>query len=268
MQPADLKWKYLDKIIASKAEVILKDIMPIPKGEVSILAAKGGVGKSFLSIQLAMQYANRHNKKAGLWLSEDSESQVKFRADLISKRLGILFPIDGVATITVDPQPFLIKNEHRMFVPNYEALDTFIEWATMTGVEFLIIDPLINFYGGDENDNVQARAFMSPFVKWAHSTGITILFVHHSAKGSTGARGAADFVNGVKCVYTIALPTDEKDEVDMDMAKAGFRTIEIIKDNLYMSEYLPEDGASTIKVMPSKKQEHKVEEVVYDMPKL
>lgn len=262
MQPSNLKWQWLNNIKAQEAMPIIPQVLPIPKSEVSILAAPGGVGKSFLSIRLAMEYANTHDGIAGLWLSEDAEAQVKFRQELISKRFGIKEPINKIATITVDPEPFLIRNGFGIFEPNYEALEKFTQWAAALNVTFLVIDPIINFFGGNENDNVQARAFMAPFVKWAHGTGITILFIHHSSKAGAGARGASDFVNGVKCVYTLDYPRDEDGNILPIDAKEGRRELQIIKDNLYMAKYLDEDGKKTLQVMPAK--EIQVEEIPYE----
>ncbi len=260
-----IKWKWIEDLDTKKAEALLTDIMPIPKSEVSILAAAGGVGKSFLSIQMALEYSNRHQGNVGLWLSEDSEAQVGFRRKVLKEKLGIKDKSKRIATITIDPEPFIKRNSYGAYTPNYEVLEKFIEWAAALNIKFLIIDPIINFFGGNENDSSQARMFTAPFVKWAHETGITILFIHHSAKGGTGPRGSSDFQNGVKCVYGMDVPRDNDGEINKHRMNLGFRQIKLIKDNMHMAEYLDEDNTNELRVMPEKKKTQ-TQEGTYDMP--
>ncbi len=256
----NLKWKWINELNPQKAEAILKDVMPIPKGEVSILAAPGGVGKSFLSIQMAMHYTTQHKGKAGLWLSEDAEGQVAFRRKMLMEKLEIKDVYNSIATITIDPEPFIKRNSYGAYTPNYDVLEKFIEWASILNIEFLVIDPIINFFGGNENDSSQARMFTAPFVKWAHETGITILFIHHSAKGGSGPRGSSDFQNGVKCVYGMDVPRDKDGEIDKHSMNLGYRTVKLLKDNMFMAEHLNDDNEKVIKVLPGKNNPLEVED--------
>ncbi len=259
-----LKWKWMENLGTQKTKVVLKDVMPIPENEVSILAAPGGVGKSFLAIQMAMKYVESHYGNAGLWLSEDAENQVGFRHKMLQTKLGISSTEKRIATISTDPEPFLKRNSYGAYVPNYEALEVFIEWAAALNIRFLVIDPIINFFGGNENDASQARMFTAPFVKWAHEMKITILLIHHSAKGKSGPRGSSDFQNGVKAVYTMDVPRVDGDTIDEIDMRRGIRILRLVKDNTYMAEYL-EDNQKSIRVMPEKEIKP-VQEEIYDMP--
>ena len=65
-------------------EFILKEFLPIPRKAVTLLSAKGGAGKSWLVLQLALRFLNENsNKKVFAWLSEDPLFATKKRAEKI-----------------------------------------------------------------------------------------------------------------------------------------------------------------------------------------
>ena len=49
----------------------------------------------------------------------------------------------------------------------------------------LILDPLINAYGADENANEDAAQFMADWGGWARDTSCAVLILHHPAKGDS-----------------------------------------------------------------------------------
>ena len=78
-----------DKVENKEIEFILKDFLPIPKKAVTLLSAKGGAGKSWLVLQLALKYINQTNKKVFAWLSEDPLFATKKRAEKIINEILI-----------------------------------------------------------------------------------------------------------------------------------------------------------------------------------
>jgi replicative DNA helicase len=101
---------------------------------------------------------------------------------------------------------------------------------TLRDFDFIILDPLIAFYGGDENNNSQAREFMNLLAEWADKEDKAILVVHHNNKSVTGGiRGASAFVDAVRLQYELL--TNENNKENTELLPAGHRTIKIVKDN-------------------------------------
>jgi replicative DNA helicase len=107
--------------------------------------------------------------------------------------------------------------------------------AELKDYDLVVLDPLLAFYGGDENDNSQARVFMQPFMNWARDTNKSIVFLHHSAK-STGAssnnksRGAGAFVDASRVCYEMN-KIYKKDNQTIESSKSHLRDIRLSKDN-------------------------------------
>jgi len=217
-------------------EFILKDYLPIPKKSVTLLSAKGGAGKSWLVLQLALKYINQTDKKVFAWLSEDPDFATKKRAEKIlneilinhndTRYFDINHPIyDNFSYLGSETRPFhLIEYDYKIkkINPLFYKLK-----HTLRDFEFIILDPLIAFYGGDENNNSQAREFMNLLTEWADKEDKAILLVHHNNKSTTGGiRGASAFVDAVRLHYELLTITDEEKSLP-----EGYRKIKIQKDN-------------------------------------
>ena len=219
-------------------EFILKDFLPIPKKAVTLLSAKGGAGKSWLVLQLALKYINQTGKKVFAWLSEDPDFATKKRAEKIlneilinhndTRYFDINHPIyDNFSYLGSETRPFhLIEYDYK----NKKINPLFYKLKhTLRDFEFIILDPLIAFYGGDENNNSQAREFMNLLTEWADKEDKAILVVHHNNKSTTGGiRGASAFVDAVRLQYEL-LTNESIDE--KEILPAGYRRIKIKKDN-------------------------------------
>ena len=136
--------------------------------------------------------------------------------------------------ITSSPTHFA-KNEGREFKACEESFEDLKEFCCINDIRLLVIDPLLAFFGGNENDNSQARTFMQPFINWCKELDITIIFIHHASKGEvTNTRGAGAFIDAVRIAYTISMPilTNNKQIVeDEARASQGIRLVKCIKDN-------------------------------------
>lgn len=220
----------IDDIEDGETEFILKDWLPIPRGTVTIIAAPGGTGKSWTSLQLAIRHANESNKKCAVWLSEDPLFESKSRAKTICKDI-LNTASQSLRNIRLVPKsPIqLIINRQFSFTNFYKFKKNFSDY------DLIILDPLVAFYGGDENDNSQARMFMQPFMNWAKERNICVIFLHHSKKGNDGtlksnARGAGAFVDAARTVYEI-------NKID-DNEQSSLREIVLTKDNYGAIKYL------------------------------
>lgn len=78
----------------------------------------------------------------------------------------------------------------------------------------VILDPLVAFFAGNENDNNQAAIFMKDLRNLAEQSGVAMLLIHHVSKadGRGGeydqwaARGASAFVSNCRRTFQVATP--------------------------------------------------------------
>lgn len=222
----------LDKVVPKKPNFILKDFMPIAEGTVGMIASAGGIGKTNLAIQLSSRYVKESTKNCLTWFSEDDEGVIKFRRDQMIES-GLIEDVneDHLFNIRSFPKQLAIV-EKGIFKTNHEAIEGIKEDCRNNNIGLFIIDPLLAFYGGDENNNSQARIFMQLFLDWAKEDGITIIFIHHASKGDKGgARGAGAFVDALRTLYEIDFVYLDNGEIDFIQKDDGVRLIKLKKDN-------------------------------------
>lgn len=249
-------------VVKIKQEFILNDFLPMPKNTITMLSSQGGMGKSFLSLSVAGKFIKESNQNVAAWFTEDEAPFVKDRYDKLIHS-GLLEPINEkkLHLITTAP-PQLARIERGVFVANYEELKNLRLWCSDREIKLLIIDPLLAFYGGDENNNAQARTFMQPFIEFCKNDNINILFIHHASKPSADSpsktRGAGAFVDAVRCAYEMSYPTikvQNKEKPDSDKIELGYRVIKNIKDNRGVRSILNRNGwiafTTEMKVLPS-----------------
>jgi len=214
-----------------ETEFILSDWLPMPRGTVTIIAAPGGTGKSWSAIQAAIRHTTHTGKKSAVWLSEDQDYESKSRAKgiceyIVHKQFS---SIRGVSLISRSPIQLIVnkKFSHANFYKLKKNLSAY---------DFIILDPLLAFYGGEENDNSQARTFMQPFMDWAKETNKCIVFLHHSKKAGDNStkgnvRGASAFVDASRTVYEINKIDDdsESSEREFVLTKDNYGAIKLLK---------------------------------------
>lgn len=248
---------------AGEPEFMLKSWLPIPKATTSMLVAPGGTGKTWLSLQMAIRMAREDaGRKIFLWLSEDPEGVVKSRYDAIIEKIliGQKGTEDSQITISTEDPILLLETQGRTakLSPKFYAMR-----RELREYDVIVIDPLLAFFGGDENDNSQARIFMQPFLNWARSENKSIIFVHHSKKGESDgasrARGAGALVDAVRCVYDMQkIYVRKSDGRQIDPALTHMREITLTKDNYGAARHLesftvrreitPKSGARSVEI--------------------
>ena len=234
-----------------------------PKEDVSMLIAQGGTGKSFFllgllaSMAAGVPYGKFRPKKPykvlGLF-GEDS-------AEMLHKRTKSILQIKTALTekkITLNKN-FNIKSvinfnlvefgEHQNPIPteNYYLLRKSLQELKDEGkgVEFLVIDPLIRFYGLDENDNQNASFFIDVILgELQRDFNLSIVVSHHISKSDAHLdsvfnldqltpRGASAFLSNSRYALGMATITqsDAKDlKIPTEMRKK-IVAIQPIKNN-------------------------------------
>ena len=238
-----------------EVDFICKGWLPIPVRTVSLVTAPGGTGKSWFVLQLAIRAIQEQKiKKAFLWLSEDPKEISKNRFNKIYDKVLKLTDESIKNKIDISDSPtiqFLYDDQRKVEVsPLFSHFK-----AKLQEYDLIILDPLIAFYGTDENNNSSARRFMQLFTDWANKENKTIIFIHHSTKNTTQSRGASAFVDAVRTVYEI----DKIKDKEGNVKESNKRTIKLTKDNYGIGALL--DGYSVERELFPVKIKH--EEISY-----
>ena len=250
-------YKSIETINLSKADrthtrFILENLLPIAEGTVAMIASEGGMGKTYLSIRLASEYVTNSKKRALVWFSEDAQNIIAQRYDnMVRKGMIDKDAQNKIDYVTTEPKQFA-KLEKGTFKADYEALADLRKDCIINDIGLVVIDPLLAFYGGDENNNSQARVFMQPFLEWAKQDGVTILFIHHASKGEGRTRGAGAFRDAVRTLYEMRY-IKQKEEVDFYKKDKGYREVALMKDNLgafYHFNKLYGAGHTELQIIP------------------
>lgn len=222
------------KIKEKEPEFYIKNWLPIPLGTITMISAPGGTGKTWITVQIAIRFILQNiDKKVFLWLSEDLESIIKHRMNSICSSI-LDTPLNdrftNIHTTDTSPQPLLERNKgiYKMSY-RFEQLK-----SELQDYDLIVFDPLLAFYGADENDNSQARLFMQPFMNWAKEENKAIVFLHHSNKSNGDtlirSRGAGAFVDAARVCYEVN-KIYKKDNKTLDLDCLHLRDIKLSKDN-------------------------------------
>ena len=230
---------------------LLEDILPIQENEINIISAAGGSGKSYLSLFIALQYiSNYKENRAFLWLSEDEIGVSKKRATSLCKVHNNLTINQRITVIGKETQVFHFVDKNLNVNSKFELMKQQLKEFSL-----IVIDPLIAFFGADENSNADARFFMSLLNKWCVDENKTIILIHHHSKSNgtskSSARGASAFIDACRMHYII-----EKAEND-----SRSRKVVIDKTNHFSNEkkdYIIKLFDVKVEVIPYKESEKEV----------
>lgn len=210
----------------------------VPLGRVGMLAAAGGLGKSWALTQLALSvatgtpwlgtYSIATPGRVLLVMGEEEESEILRRLHYAARLMRLdtaaaeraaanIVPLalsgcsaaltcEPVAAYGAAPAPF--AHETALVGELLAALKDAGPWS------LLIFDPLSRFAGNDaEKDNAAATRFIETLERLTKLQGTpTVLVAHHTPKherqddskvGSTAARGASALTDGVRFMMTL-----------------------------------------------------------------
>lgn len=201
------------------------------EGQVTMLIAPPGVGKSLLTIAVALSVASGRalagprlapvrQMPVWMWNTEDSPNEVRLRTIAAMRHFGLthrdlLGPDhrpylytrnDDAATLTV------LRREGGRLVPgDVSALKRSLRAC---GAKIAIIDPMAETHQASENDNAEMLELMKAYRQIAADTGTAILLVHHtkkpqfaSSEGFAGdmntGRGASSVTGAARTMFTL-----------------------------------------------------------------
>ena len=184
-------------------------------GQVGVVAAPGGTGKSFFLMQLALSVATGYElitgiapKHAGpvrLLNFEDDNIDISNRGIDILNEFGLdddlseclyLHPLAG----------YRLDLVNRDGIVDQDAVTWLMSMAD--GMRLLIIDPISHITSSDENDNALRTLLVQTLKHVAREAQCGILIAHHTNKGSADSaqgwlRGASALVDAARYVLTM-----------------------------------------------------------------
>ncbi len=195
----------------------------IPSGVVTMLSGDGGLGKSLLSLQLAVacatdeQWLGHKPKfcKVLIVACEDDPDELHRRLYEVTfaMQLGfehlvdiLIIPGAGHDNVLVDFSDF---NDHGK---RTEFCDFIQQTALEFGAQLVILDSLHDFFAGNENARPQARQFVNQLRSIAMTiNGSVLLLAHPSVSGLTsdGRSGSTAWNNTVRSRLYLTRPKEE-----------------------------------------------------------
>jgi hypothetical protein len=211
----------------------------LERDAVTALIAPGGVGKSQLTLTIAVYLAlgvasifGFENVFAGvprhsiIYNAEDDENEM-------SARLHALCVVLEVDPERVRPYICLVSGRRQRFklytrqngqVAIAPDADGLVNWLVAACLQHNVVmvgfDPLTKLHEFNENDNIDMGRMMESLNRIAERCATSILLAQHMAKaslagaaayaGNAGAgRGAGEIINGARAAYTLSPPTPE-----------------------------------------------------------
>lgn len=240
---------WLNSLPEKQEELFTSGAWCLAKGVVNCIPAKGGVGKSFYAIELAMSLATGTNilkpwtptRPVGVayLTAEDPEDKLNERVYWINqafdelKQNRELLIQNFKAKSLVGTDTRLLKLDSQRNATNtdfYNVLDDSIAAlkCSMPDLKVIFFDTLSRFFGLNENDNQSGADFISLLEKLAQKHDITpVVLCHTSKEGAKGdindisVRGASSIVDNAR--YCLPMRVMDKDKAKKDYKIENFK---------------------------------------------
>lgn len=224
-----------------KKEYIFSSCSP---ESIAMLVGGGGLGKSYLALQLMVTLALADNSKLAAWALafnvkkprssafislEDPTDELHFRLQAIAKHLQL----DDAECDTIGSMcsfPALVGSDFTITDPSWrDDVVSALKAAHPDGLDLLVIDTLSAAHRANETDNTAMGEVMASIAMIGAALGCAVLIIHHVAKdtlkaGTTNtasaARGASATTNRVRYQASVSA-TDNADVLSFEVSKVN-----------------------------------------------
>jgi hypothetical protein len=204
------------------------------RGQLTVLVAPPGAGKSTLGIALGVAAATGRDElvgepvhesvKAWIWNNEDDRHELKRRLAAVMQHWRVT-PADlrgRLALNSGSERPLLAARAGKDgVVQRLPDVDAVAEIVRREGIGLLIVDPFVETHAVDENDNAQVKAVAALWREVARRCDCAVVLVHHTGKppaaapdswvGSLSASRGASSLGGVARIVRTLFSMSEKD---------------------------------------------------------
>lgn len=229
----------LGKVKSKPLEFVSSYYLPFTKKTCTLVVAPGDTGKTFIVLLNALYYKLEQIKSEKLnkcfcWFSEDDcEIVIKNRELALinfyfndeEKKLLLDEKYDELICVALNP-PFAfmhLENQAPTVSQNFLELRNHLK-----DFELIVLDPLSNFNGADENNNFFAKQLMNLLDTWASSENKAVVILHNTPSGKVKARGAEAIRDAAKTSYLLKRIVDKDGE---PISNSNKLEIVIDKDN-------------------------------------
>ena len=156
----------------------------VPLGKMTVVAGDPGLGKSFLTLDMAARVTTKRQWPDGaeacdgsvilMNAEDDAADTIRPRLDALAADVSRIHMLEGVRDRS---------GERGFNLADTAQLEA--EIAKIGNVRLVVIDPVSAFLGGtDSHKNSDVRALLAPLAKVAATTGVAIVCVTHLSKSA------------------------------------------------------------------------------------
>jgi RecA-family ATPase len=291
-QPAYLEWD----ILAARGEPptrswALQDWLGM--GYTTLLAAKGGMGKSIFAQQLGTALALPHDFIACIengrrvlgWFGEDDHDELWRRQDAICRRFQV--PMDALRgklllESMIDTDCCLVgKSSLGAGLIRTNMLHDLRDQIGDTKSQVVILDNVAKMFAGNENDRGEVTAFLTALAWAAQPTRAAVLLISHVAKGMNSEfSGSTAWENAVRSRWWLTdrppdSPEQSKEETEAtDLRYLSKRKVNYSARDICILRYgegsyaVAEAPAATGTLMSNIRRRHALNVILAGFPKL
>jgi len=187
-----------DKYINKGNDIVNAGGIALQQGAVNLIAADNGIGKTFITLQLCVNYILKEFKRVFFWAGEDDKTTIIKRLNLIFSRTNneedIQIVKEKLDIATYISEPFF-KTDYG----NVEETKEFkIFQMLMKDDQYgmIVLDPLSTFLMMiPEVDNTKTRWGMTKFNNIVSESDKILVFTHHINKDSLRNNGTLKELN-------------------------------------------------------------------------
>lgn len=212
---------------------------------ISVIVARGGVGKSSLSMMDAVAIATGKpitgfeiKDKGAVWIYNTEDPMDELERKLAAISIYHEIPLKDMKDVHItsgrDQPLLLVKQANRGLVINQGAIDSAVKYIKDNKIVLFIADPFVRTHEVSENDNMAIDKVVKCFQSIADRANCAVCIVHHMRKpGSTrngsptagemaSARGASALTDAARIAHTLETMTEvdsRKFNVDLEKYK-------------------------------------------------
>lgn len=198
----------------------------IARGRITLIAGDPGLGKSWLTLDLAARVSNGNRWPDGeeceqgnvliMNCEDDLSDTIKPRLQLLGADLNRVHALQGM-------QPDDSEDVYPVTLDNHDVIRRAIK---NVDARLLVIDPISAYFGpgADSNRDTYIRSAFRPISSAADSTGCAVVIVAHLNKSSEQAAlyrlsGSVQFSGASRISYFIGRDRGERDRILMMCVK-------------------------------------------------